>query len=211
MLDLIYRDERICLFCKEVKEKKLAYLCQDCFDQLTFKSEFFDLKGYDAVYSVLEYDKILRTHLFPYKYSHRSYYYKVLGDIMVYELEDKGLFEDVDLILAVPLTRRKKALRGYNQSGLLAGYLGEKMGIPVVEDLVYKVRTTKDQHELTSLERKRNLRDAFQLAGGDRIRGRRILVLDDVLTTGTTLERIGELILDYGPQALYGLTLAAAK
>lgn len=211
MLDLLFRDEKVCLLCKEIKEKKINYICKDCFNMLSFSSDYFDIKGYDAVYSVLDYTSLLRKHLFAFKYSNKSYYYKVFGEIMVYEIIDKDLLSNIDYIIPIPLHRSKKAFRGYNQSELLAKYISEKLEIPMLKDLLYKVKRTKDQHDLSGLERKKNLVDVFKIVDGDRIKAKNILVIDDVLTTGTTMIRAGEVLGRCGLDGLYGLTLATVK
>lgn len=210
-MGLIYRDEEVCLFCKEPGNKELDYICRDCFDRLSFNSGYHEVEGYEYVYSVLDYDRSIRGHIHAYKNGHRSYYYKVFGELMVYEILREGIFKDLDYIIAVPLHRRKRAFRGYNQSELLGDYIGEILGIDSLNDLAYKTRSTRDQHSLNSSERRKNLHKAFSIRDGDRIRGKKILLVDDVLTTGTTMERIGEELLAFEPKSLYGLSLSTVK
>lgn len=211
VLDLLYRDEAICLFCKDVKEKKISYLCKDCFSLLNFKSEFFDIEYYNGVYSVLEYDRFLKPHLHSYKYENSSYYYKLFGEILAYEIESKDLFKSIDYLIPVPLHRSRKAFRGFNQSELLGEYLEKKLGIKILRNLLIKNKKTKDQHNLNENDRKKNLRDVFHIKDGSLIRDRNILVIDDILTTGTTLKNCGEILKKQGPKEIYGLTLATGR
>ena len=211
MLSLLFRDRKICLLCKSKGRKKIGYVCENCFASLSFKEEYFDLKGYEYVYSVLEYDKFLREHLFPYKYSFASYYYKAFGEIILASVLKEGLFSDVDYIIPVPLHRSKKAFRGYNQSELMAEYLGRALGIPTLNNIVVKKKNTKDQHNLKEYDRKKNLKDAFRLDHREKLKGKNILIVDDVLTTGTTLTRMAEILEASEIKNLYGLTLSTVK
>lgn len=210
-LDLIYRDEFICLFCKEINNNKIKYLCEDCFELLNFKSEFFNVDFYDGVYSVLEYDRFLKKHLHSFKYENGTYYYKLFGEILVYEIEKNDLFKDIDFIIPVPLHRSRKSFRGFNQSELLGEYIEKKIGIKVLNDVLVKNKKTKDQHNLNESDRKKNLIDVFELRDKDILRGKNVLVIDDILTTGTTLKNCGRVLRNSDVKNLYGLTLATGR
>lgn len=211
ILGLIFRDEYLCLFCKEVKDKKLRYICEDCYEFLEFRSEEIYIEGYEFVYCVLEYNKIIREHLSSYKYRNNPYYYKVFGDIMEDEIRDEEWIRSIDYIIPVPLHRAKKARRGFNQSELLGEYLSEKLGIEILTDVLYKNRKTKSQQGLKGNERRKNLLGAFSLKNEEKLKGKNLLIVDDVLTTGATLVEISKLFGECELTGLYGLTLSTAK
>lgn len=110
-----------------------------------------------------------------------------------------------DLIVAVPLSRKKQRVRGFNQSLYLAERLGEKTGIPVDGDLVFKVRDTKSQKKLDASARRKNLKGAFGVKR--RVDGKRILVIDDVYTTGSTMEEMASCLRRNGAEKVYFLTV----
>ena len=114
-----------------------------------------------------------------------------------------------DVIIPVPLHRRKKRMRGFNQAADLAERIGKILGIPVAEDVIYKSRETRSQKKLDAEERKKNLRNAFQAAGP--VTGLRILVVDDVYTTGSTVEAMAECLLENGAKAVFFVTLCTGN
>ncbi len=163
------------------------------------------------VYSVLDYNSFIKEHLHSYKYEFATYYYKIFGEIMLYEIKRKNLYNDIDYIIPVPLDKSKRAFRGYNQSELLGEYIGGKLGIKLLNDVLIKTKKTKDQHNLSEHERKKNLSNVFKLKNNEMIYDKNILILDDILTTGTTLKNCGKLIREGGAKSVYGLTLATGK
>jgi len=115
-----------------------------------------------------------------------------------------------DLILYVPSHPLKNFRRGYNQSYLLACELSKKTGIPMEIELVKKVRKTESQATLNREERQKNLVGVFAVDGmrGSRLTGKRILIVDDVVTTGATVEEICGLMKAFKPALIHVLTAA---
>jgi ComF family protein len=105
--------------------------------------------------------------------------------------------EDVDLIIPVPLHRSREKERGYNQSLLLAIAIGEVLEVPVRKEVLIRKRRTTSQTKLSAEERVRNVSGAFRVPHG-KIEGSSILLVDDVLTTGATLNACTEALLKAG-------------
>ena len=113
-----------------------------------------------------------------------------------------------DVIVPVPLHKRKKRMRGFNQAADLACRTGEILQIPVSENIVVKAKETRSQKKLDAEERKRNLQDAFRTVCP--VNGLRILVMDDVYTTGSTVEAMAECLLESGASDVFFVTLATS-
>ncbi|WP_312145705.1 MULTISPECIES: ComF family protein [Stutzerimonas stutzeri subgroup] len=99
-----------------------------------------------------------------------------------------------DLLVPVPLARRRLRQRGFNQAQMLAQWLGGALTLPVDEHLLERVVDTPPQQQLDAATRRRNLRQAFCLAPGTDIKGRHLALIDDVLTTGATAEALARLL-----------------
>ncbi len=114
-----------------------------------------------------------------------------------------------DAVLPVPLHARRLAERGYNQSALLARALSREVGLPVVEDALRRARNTPQQVRLNAAQRRKNVSGAFACAPGHPlVVGRRLLLLDDVCTTGATISACAEALLAAGARQVWGLVLA---
>lgn len=114
-----------------------------------------------------------------------------------------------DLIVPVPLHPNRQRERGFNHAGLLAQAFAAQTGLPLAREGLARIRETAPQVGLTARERQDNVRGAFS-AWGDMWAGRRPLVIDDVCTTGATLEACAAALRGTGSQAIYALTLARA-
>jgi ComF family protein len=116
--------------------------------------------------------------------------------------------EECDLVVPVPLHRRRARERGYNQSALLAAYLARHMILPWSEAALTRTRHTPPQVGLTDARRLENLRAAFHCERADLVRGQRIVLVDDVMTTGATAASAAGALLEAGAQSVSVLTVA---
>jgi ComF family protein len=117
-------------------------------------------------------------------------------------------FGAVDALVPVPLDRRRRKKRGFNQAELLARALGRRMRIPVRADVLVRVRPRPDELLLSRRQRWESTRGAFAVPEGVRVDKMRILLLDDVLTTGATLDACARALKQAGAGAVYALTVA---
>ena len=115
-----------------------------------------------------------------------------------------------EVIVPVPLHENRLRARGYNQAALLAQVLGQKIGLPISEGTLARVRETLPQVGLGAQERKENVRDAFRCLD-DGLAGRRVLLVDDVCTTGSTLEACSLALRQGRARSIWALTLARPR
>lgn len=116
-----------------------------------------------------------------------------------------------DWIVYVPMTKKAVRKRDYNQAKLLAASLSEKSGIPLLKDAVIKVKDTPEQKSLTRSERLKNFTGCFKVVKRDEIKGKRILLVDDVLTTGATSDSVSKKLLSAGADVVYLATVASVE
>jgi ComF family protein len=115
----------------------------------------------------------------------------LLGNIAGEQLLKNPVFKNVDVIIPVPLHKSRLRKRGYNQSMCFAEGLSEKMGIPVDENNLVRLRATETQTHRSRFSRFENMQEVFSLANAEALRNKHILLVDDVVTTGSTLEACG--------------------
>lgn len=173
-------------------------LCRDC----TLKPKLFA-----KARAVALYDGAAKQHVHMLKYQGRAPLAGVLGRLMAEAaLSDAG-YCDCELVVPVPMHRKKEELRGYNQAYLLAREVGGLLNIRVVSALV-RTRLTDPQSTLGRRGRSRNLRGVFEVPCPADVSGRRVLLVDDVLTTGSTVGECTRALLRAGAREVYVLTYA---
>ncbi|MEX1247323.1 MAG: ComF family protein [Anaerolineales bacterium] len=116
---------------------------------------------------------------------------------------------DIDFVIPIPLGTKRKKERGYNQVDLLAAPFAMAAGIRAAENVLVRKHDTLPQFELNAAERWKNLHGSF-VADPTPLRGRDVLLLDDIMTTGATLDSAAQALMDAGAGRIYGLTLARA-
>jgi ComF family protein len=148
----------------------------------------------------VKHEGIVRTRIHQFKFEGQTEWIPPLIELL--EIACAGSEMPLpELILPVPLHIKRLKERGFNQSGLLAGELARKLGVPVCLNAMVRKNWTQPQTGLTRNERLKNVRGAFELTGERRVRGRRILLVDDVFTTGTTLSECARILKKKGRAA----------
>jgi len=160
------------------------------------------------VYAVTYSTGVMRRAIHRLKYAGQSSLAEPLGDLLAGWWRAHPL--RADLIAPVPLHPRRERQRGFNQSALLARRLSRGVGVPCVEDALHRARDTRSQVGLNAAERAQNMAGAFVCESGA-VCGRRIILMDDVCTTGATLAACAAALKDAGAAEVWGLTLARAK
>ncbi len=116
---------------------------------------------------------------------------KILGKCMATEILESGFFNSIDLIIPVPLHKKRYKERGYNQSELIAHGISEVTEIPIVSDIIIRRKYTETQTRKSGFERLENMEKAFEVLSSDVYAGKHILLIDDIITTGATIAACG--------------------
>ncbi|NDC78611.1 MAG: ComF family protein [Chitinophagia bacterium] len=135
----------------------------------------------------------------------------LLGRLLGHSLADAGRFNGIDALIPMPLHPRKVRLRGYNQAEIIARGVSDVTHIPVIMHALSRKKHTDTQTKKSRLERWRNVSEAFSLADSGVLEGRRLLLVDDVVTTGSSLEACATLIWTSGCKGLSIATVAFAE
>lgn len=188
-----------CLKCGKPVAEDTEY-CEDCAGR---KREFCQGRG------VFLYNNQMKQSLLRYKYyGSREYGWYYAEEICRYVGEQIKRWAP-DILVPVPLTRRKKRIRGFNQAEDLAEKLAQLLDIPAAGGLVVKKKETRSQKKLNAVERMGNLRDAFLVM--ESVQGLKVLIIDDVYTTGSTVETLAKCLRESGATAVYFVTLCIGQ
>ncbi|MDO5688973.1 MAG: phosphoribosyltransferase family protein [Tissierellia bacterium] len=210
LTELFFVDEHTCGFCRE-EPVSTHGICTDCKGRLEFVKGELQIRGTEIWCNYpLFYNNFLKGKVHAFKFQGSSYLYRTFGEILVDCYRQMGS-PQVDLILPVPLHPRMERQRGYNQAALLARVLSERTGIPLEEHALKKTRQTKEQNKLSYLEREENLQDSIRIARPDAIKGKRLLLVDDFITTGATFRSLIDALLPAEPKSLIALALTSSS
>ena len=194
--------EPICQKCGRPLRLKsaTAKLCEQCSTSRYYFSQ---------ARAVALYEGALRENLTDLKYRYRPDLGWALGLLLVEWVKLHRDFQTFDFIIPIPIHRQKLALRGYNQAELLANPLQRYLGIAIKNDIIIRDKITESQSGLDRSHRLANINEAFRVADTRDLAGKRILLVDDILTTGATASEASRVLLRGGALDVKVLTLAA--
>jgi len=186
----------VCTLCGRGKEE---CMCKDhqCF--------------YSKLAAPFYYEDTVRKCIWNFKFRGKTQNAKILANEMAITAEKEFSGKKFDIITCVPLTKSSLKNRGYNQGWLLAKEIGTLLNIDTVDGLLKKLYDTPAQHTMNSSMRRGNLVGVFDVIKPEMIAGRRILLCDDVATTGATLNECAKMMVLYGAKEVCCLTAAVTR
>ena len=191
-----------CPVCGEFNDA-LSSFCDVCSSKIQPYTGRFSIKGASGCTAAFVYNKDISPAVFLLKNGICGNAAYALGGALASKLYEDGIADKVDVIVPVPLHKASRSKRGYNQTELIVKVVGEKLGIRIAAHCAVKVRKTKEQKFLNSYHRRLNLKDAFRIVDPALIKGKRVLIIDDISTTGTTLTELTSLLLKNGAEEVY--------
>ena len=214
-LDLFF--PKFCLGC----QKEGDYLCEDCRAVLEILSSHqpYETKYLQDLYFASDYQNFLLQKIIK-KYKYPPFLKELslpLASFIIdhFQLLDKPpifLKEKKDFILIpIPLARKRMKWRGFNQAEEIAKHLANFLNLPMVNNLLVKTKSTSPQVELSEKERKENLKGAFFCRSPELIKEKKILLVDDIYTTGTTMEEAAKILKEARAKEVIGIVVARAK
>ena len=201
------------LICRECAEKIIPVSGSRCFlcgkpvreDQEYCAGCSGRQRSFDQGKGIFFYDERMKASILRYKYDGRRQYGDFYAKAMYIYAQKEIVTWKPDVIVPVPLYPRKKRMRGFNQAEDLAVKLSRYTNIPADTEMLKKVKDTKSQKKINEKERRKNLKGAFKASC--RVKGKKILVVDDVYTTGSTMDEAAASLKEAGAEKVYFLTV----
>ena len=229
ILDLIYPPQEYCYNCsKLISYSEINNLCDACLEKIRFIEKCCKKCGreltsggevcasclatepfYSLARSIAVYDGMIRDLIIKYKYAGKKELSRPFSQIMIpffnLYFKEKG----VDYIIPIPLHQNREKKRGFNQVGLMARELTQLTGIPLQDGLV-RIKDSLPLYNLSTEERLRVITGCFTIVERSNLSDKTILIIDDIFTTGTTVNEASAVLLNQGKaRAVYVLTLAS--
>ena len=210
MLELIYPS--VCGICEKIDKE---YLCEECKEKLKKYciNEIEDCKENKRVYyvykiKILRYEIIVREKIIEYKFNEKTYLYNTMEKIILNDEKICSFLKKYDIIIPVPMYKKRKQSRGYNQTELISKKLAKDLKIESSNKVLRKVIDTKKQSTLTKKERIKNVENAFNVVNSKSIENKNVILLDDIFTTGSTLNECSRMLKLAGTKEIAILTIA---
>lgn len=210
ILNLIFPN--VCGFCEKINNNSLCKKCElnlskyeiNCIKDYTKDKQ----KYFDYLFCALKYENIVREKILKYKFNENSYLYKTFAKIIIKNEKIYRFLKLYDIIISVPMHKNKFSIRGYNQSELIAKEIAKQTKIDFGKDVLLKVKNTKVQSTLTKTQRTQNIKGAFLVKNTDKIKNQKIILVDDIYTTGSTVNECSKVLKNAGAKEICVVTIA---
>ncbi len=230
LIDIIY--PRYCLICSNsINESSFEGACKGCLEKINVNTSPFCSKCgisiksttrakdscnecrnknyyFDRAMSVCDYKGIVKKCIQLFKYKRKLNIGLNLSKLMIKFLKEHFNLDDIDLITAVPLHKSKLRERGFNQAEILAEQIRLNLNLPAAFDNLKRIKKTLSQYQLPLVSRQSNISGAFACADEAFFRNKSILIIDDIFTTGATLNECSRVLKNAGAKKVYTLTIA---
>lgn len=207
ILDLIYPP--VCGICEKINKKSLCKKCELLIKEYEInKIEQCKNKYFDHQIKLYKYENIIRDKIIDYKFHEKAYLSATFEKMIIKNEKIYSFLKKYDIILYVPMFKKHKLLRGYNQAELIAKRMSKTLGIHLEKNNLIKIKDTKKQSTLTKAQRRINIKNVFKVSKPEKIKNKRIILFDDIYTTGSTVNECSRVIKEAGAKEIAVVTIA---
>lgn len=179
-------------------------MCNNCLSKIVM------LKPTAFIHAVGIYENELKKAVTRFKYGKKIHLSKPLGSLMNKYAKNMVDMKSIDIIIPVPLHTKRLHERGFNQSELLSLEISRYFGVPTVTGILHRIRETLPQFDLPPKERFKNIKGSFMVGNHDYIKDKRIMLVDDIYTTGSTISECTRVLKEAQAAKVHVLTLSRA-
>ena len=206
-LNLIYPN--VCGFCDKIHKSNLCPKCEIELNNLAkFKIDYYNNKYFSKHLYIFKYEGIIKNKLIDYKFNQKTYIYKGLIEFIIKNKKFCEILKSYDIIIPVPIHYFRKVKRGYNQSELLANGIAKKLDLNYKNNVLKKVKNNKPQSTKNKKDRIENVVNAYNIKHKDVLVGKNIILLDDIFTTGSTVNECAKILQQNGAKDIAIITIA---
>ncbi|MBE7027770.1 MAG: ComF family protein [Ruminococcaceae bacterium] len=235
LLELIFPPR--CMICSEIYSKNdlknKLYICENCHRKVRYISEFDSVCRkcsrpiedgniicplcqvstyfFDAALSCAVYENDIRNALLSYKFGDQRYRYREFAQMILSSLASSPHFMQTDVICSVPISNKRRKKRGFDHIHPISKYISAKTGIPYAKGAIVKIKDVPPQSKLSFKERRLSVAGVFKVALPSAVRGKSVILIDDILTTGSTVSEISKILKRAGAKRVVVLTICITK
>lgn len=208
VLDFIFPP--VCGICLKTSKK---YICEDCIELIKFKSlnkfERYNDKYFKGHLYILKYEGIIRQRILDYKFKEKSYLHRSFSEMILNSKKNIEFIKEYDVLIPVPIHKDRMKIREYNQSELIAKDLVHEIkNIKLENNVIIKNKNIVAQSSLNKKQRENNIKDVYQIKNIEKIINKKVLLLDDIYTTGSTVNECSKVLKEAGCKEVGVITIA---
>lgn len=190
-----------CLVCGKIGN----YICEKCENNI--KKYEINLQKEEKFF-VYKYEGDLRKLIIDYKFNEKSYLYKLFSEELLNNKKLCKFLNNYDIIIPVPVHRKRKNERGYNQTELVAREIVKNTNLTILKNVLIKEKNIKPLSSMNAKERKQNIKGTFKVIENSNIKNKKVLIFDDIYTTGSTTKEATRVLREAGVSKVGILTIA---
>ncbi len=200
ILDLIY--PQVCSICGKLNKKSLCNRCKIKLEKdFKFKKDNYSNdseKNFIEHYYFFKYENLIRGQILLLKFQEKPYIYKTIAHFLENKRKYFEKLKKYDIITVVPISNKRLKQRGYNQSELIAKEISRILSIQIKTNIIEKIKDTPPQSTLNKNQRKENAKGAYIAKNTQKIKDKKILIIDDIYTTGNTINECAKVLVQNG-------------
>lgn len=202
IINLIY--PQVCSICGKLNTKSLCNRCKNELEkEFEYKTDNYledHEKNFIEHHYFFKYKNLIRNQLLSYKFQEKPYIYKTISSFLENKQKNLEKLKKYDIILVVPISRKRQIERGYNQSELIAKEIAKITSLKIEKNKLYKNKHTKPQSTLNKEQREENVKQVYRAKNIEKIKDKKILIFDDIYTTGSTVNECAKTLIEAGVQ-----------
>ncbi len=200
ILDLVY--PQVCSICGKLSTKSLCNKCKvKLKKEFLFKTDNYneDLnKNFIEHHYFFKYEDLIRSQIISLKFHEKPYIYKTISYFLKNNQKSFENLKKYDIMIIVPISKERKKERGYNQSELIAREISKIIHVKIVPNILYKIKNTLPQSSLNKQQRGENAKGAYKAIRSQKMKNKKILLVDDIYTTGNTINECAKVLVQKG-------------
>lgn len=202
----------MCGICGKISENSLCKKCENTLKKyIILKQEEIQNRNYNELISYFNYNGIIRNNILNYKFKEKPFLAKTFVKFLSKQEKAFEIIKTYDKIVPVPISKKRFKERGYNQAKLIAKEISKYTKIEIAENCLYKTKDIIEQSKLNKEERIKNVQGVYELKNMQILEKKKILLIDDIYTTGSTVDECCKTLSEAKPEKIGVLVLAVTN